>query len=244
MSPESSVEIVVLDLYWDGDQLRCKFERVAIDEEIGLRLRLSWNLEAPSGYFPIGGGVAYVCQTHGINRYGPDEGTPTSLGEGCYRWSEWSDTKGLVFVLVLPDGFTVADRPPRPALAKQFGVRIALLWRFHPPNGQQVNVEWELRPISDRTELKTAVDNLNRAASAAGAPNITGPIVEDVFGPVEMMAALRRELAQQQRTLALLKQQKAVFATGESPVSLLNQIQSAEGEIRRIQLELVTVWGN
>jgi hypothetical protein len=50
--------------------------------------------------------------------------------------------------------------------------------------------------------------------------------------------ALQSELQQHQRNLSRLQAQKAVYARGEEPLRLLNQIDHEEQEIERIQMEL------
>jgi hypothetical protein len=51
-------------------------------------------------------------------------------------------------------------------------------------------------------------------------------------------AARRAELAQHRRNLALLRQKQAVYAQGEAPLYLLNQLEHEEQVIERIQAEL------
>jgi hypothetical protein len=58
------------------------------------------------------------------------------------------------------------------------------------------------------------------------------------FSPGDRRLWLEQELAQHERNLALLRNQKAVFAAGEVPLSLLNQVDHEEQEIQRIQAEL------
>jgi hypothetical protein len=50
--------------------------------------------------------------------------------------------------------------------------------------------------------------------------------------------ALQAELEQHQGNLARLRAQKAVYALGEEPLRLFNQIEHEEQEIARIQTEL------
>lgn len=54
---------------------------------------------------------------------------------------------------------------------------------------------------------------------------------------------LEKELAQHKRNLALLRSKKAVYAAGEEPLNLLNQIDHEEREIQRIQTELTNLIG-
>lgn len=52
---------------------------------------------------------------------------------------------------------------------------------------------------------------------------------------------LEEELKAHQRNLARLRGKKAVYAAGEEPLSLLNQIEAEETEIQRIQQALADV---
>jgi hypothetical protein len=58
------------------------------------------------------------------------------------------------------------------------------------------------------------------------------------FGTAQQCEMLEQELAQHQRNLARLRAQKAVFAAGEEPLRLLNQIDHEQAEIRRLETEL------
>ena len=49
---------------------------------------------------------------------------------------------------------------------------------------------------------------------------------------------LEQELAQHKRNLSHLRKQAAIYAEGEKPLHLLNQIDHEEQEIQRIQAEL------
>jgi hypothetical protein len=57
-------------------------------------------------------------------------------------------------------------------------------------------------------------------------------------GAPEEQALLETELAQHRRNLLRLRQQKAVYAEGEIPLRLLNQIEAEERQIQRIEQEL------
>jgi hypothetical protein len=58
------------------------------------------------------------------------------------------------------------------------------------------------------------------------------------FDRVTEGAALERELAQRKRNLYKLRKQAAIYAAGETPLHLLNQIEAEEMEIRRIEEQL------
>ncbi len=55
---------------------------------------------------------------------------------------------------------------------------------------------------------------------------------------VDGRMALERELAQRKGNLYKLRQQAAIYAAGETPLHLLNQIEAEEMEIRRIEEQL------
>ncbi len=57
----------------------------------------------------------------------------------------------------------------------------------------------------------------------------------------EQLTALEQELSQYQRNLARLRSKKAVYAAGEEPLSLLNQIEIVERDIQRIEAELASL---
>jgi hypothetical protein len=61
---------------------------------------------------------------------------------------------------------------------------------------------------------------------------------ENSFGSEDERAALQRELDQHKRNLYKLREQAAIYAVGETPLHLLNQIEAEEKEIRRIEGEL------
>jgi len=81
------------------------------------------------------------------------------------------------------------------------------------------------------------------APGAIGAPPAQAaarPI--SAFDHAAERAALERELAQRKGNLYKLREQAAIYAAGETPLHLLNQIEAEETEIRRVgeQLEVYT----
>ena len=61
--------------------------------------------------------------------------------------------------------------------------------------------------------------------------------MEDFELPKDL-SALEQELAQRKRNLYKLRQQAAIYAVGETPLHLLNQIEAEEMEIRHIEEQL------
>jgi hypothetical protein len=70
-----------------------------------------------------------------------------------------------------------------------------------------------------------------QASHSASSPSDTDTVTEQ-------RTALQRLLAQHQSNLRLLQSKKAVYAAGEEPLSLLNQIDHEGREISRIQAQL------
>jgi hypothetical protein len=62
--------------------------------------------------------------------------------------------------------------------------------------------------------------------------------VERGLSLADERAFLKQELVQHKRNLYTLREQAAIFAAGETPLHLLNQINAEEEEIRRIEVEL------
>jgi len=79
---------------------------------------------------------------------------------------------------------------------------------------------------------------INIAGDATGPLLATEDRKKGAFGPEDECVALQRELDQRKRNLHKLREQAAVYATGETPLRLLNQIEAEEKEIRRIEGEL------
>jgi hypothetical protein len=73
-------------------------------------------------------------------------------------------------------------------------------------------------------------------ASAAARPTPT-------FDRAAEQTALERELAQRKGNLCKLREQAAIYAAGETPLHLLNQIEAEEMEIRRIGEQLRALKG-
>ncbi len=74
------------------------------------------------------------------------------------------------------------------------------------------------------------------AIGAPPAPAAARPT--PAFDHAAERAALERELAQRKGNLYKLREQAAIYAAGETPLHLLNQIEAEEMEIRRIEEQL------
>jgi hypothetical protein len=91
-------------------------------------------------------------------------------------------------------------------------------------------------------DLLREVRQANPRQYARFEPLLQGPSPQEhpraAFDPGEQRELLEQELAQHQRNLARLRAKKAVYAAGEEPLSLLNQIDAEMREIQRVEAEL------
>jgi hypothetical protein len=77
------------------------------------------------------------------------------------------------------------------------------------------------------------------APGASGAsPALAAARPTPAFDRAAERAALERELAQRKSNLYKLREQAAIYAAGETPLHLLNQIEAEEMEIGRIEEQL------
>jgi len=87
---------------------------------------------------------------------------------------------------------------------------------------------------------QTVGTQINIAGDATGPLSAAEGREKGTLGPAEERAALQRELDQHKRNLYRLREQAAIYAAGETPLHLLNQIEAEEREIRRIKGALET----
>lgn len=95
-------------------------------------------------------------------------------------------------------------------------------------------------PSEDHVQISgaqgTAIGDRAQVAGHPAAPP-TGQAAPGISS-AEERALLEQELAQHRRNLLRLRQQKAIYAEGEVPLRLLNQIEAEEREIQRIEKAL------
>jgi hypothetical protein len=127
-----------------------------------------------------------------------------------------------------------------------------LRWLAQPPEAEDdVTPAEETQPAAGPTASKYHINAAGATIGAIGDGarveqqiNRSGSSRDGEAGAAagltveEQRTALEDELAQHQRNLARLRAKKAIYAAGEEPLSLLNQIEAEEGEIERVQAEL------
>lgn len=162
MAPERPPKLAVLDLRFEDATLLANLDYVEVlrDNE---RLRVRWNEEhAPLNFVTIAGGVAHVEDADYVVHVPKGENArPTSLGHSKYRWSEGLDPKHpwLMLVVILPEGYTIADPHPVPREAKEFGKRLALYWILKGDELGRTELEFGLK--SFESEVQVTLEKIN-----------------------------------------------------------------------------------
>lgn len=189
MSPESPGNIVVLETWRKGDQLLAKGRRLTADQF----MTVSWySIRQPEGSHPLAGGVAYIYDDPTLQvRDIAEARVPHHLGgfyhppdsgeqwdPNTYYWRDKALGDGLMFILLLPEGWTL-DRPdPLPREGKVHQGRIAVYWKPDGKFNADVTIRWRLKPL--RGDAEMAANRLNDWLQGAGhAPFNAGVTVSD-----------------------------------------------------------------
>jgi hypothetical protein len=163
MAPERTPKLVIYDSVIDKGGLSGTLYYVEPQDDEELRVR--WGVGAqPPGYSAAGGGVAYVSTDEGgIIDIPPSENfSPESLGKLRYRLAEGL-RQGLtksMFILILPQGYTLADPQPRPTGTLNHNGRIALHWILKADDLERTEVEWSICEF--KGDIKTQIERINR----------------------------------------------------------------------------------
>ena len=196
MPPEIAGNIVVLDLYHEDAKLLAKRERVDPGASIPpTQTKVSWYAtEPPPGYFPIGGGVAYVRTAHGsepdqiVNKANVDQLDPTIFSSPDGHSFEYRDVvegDGFMLIVVLPHSYTLSDARPKPIEPKIFEGRLAFYWILYPANRQRISAKWFMKPIDGDIESELKQLKLSIAGSVHK-KSIRLIDVEDVTKPIHI----------------------------------------------------------
>jgi hypothetical protein len=159
MAPEFPVDLIVVDMRFEGGELigQCYFvERQA--EGRDERLHVTWNADAPpKDFYPIAGGAISVANkpTTTLLDY---EVKPDAIGNGRYAWM-YNTLSDLMMVLVFPEGYVPDDCKPYPVRAKTFKGRVVAYWRFGEDGAE---VRWTMR--QSQIDLAHEVIRINERA--------------------------------------------------------------------------------
>jgi len=180
MAPEFAPVVVTLNSRVEDGQLKGVLEYVE-SKELPKKLRIRWSVEGqPDDYSAVGGGVAFVYhRDFGFQVIpGSEDARAITLGNDRYLWTEGLQfgVSELMFILILPQGYTFTDPSPLPVGTKIFEDRLALYWILRG-NQQRTKVEWTIKRL--QTDLKAELIRLNNEY-LAGQPETLATIeVED-----------------------------------------------------------------
>jgi hypothetical protein len=166
MPPEEPGQLTVLDLAFDGEALRCGITR--IHAPLKEWLAVSWaSREPPTGYLPVAEGVVYVRAHSRLDRTS-SSGIVDHLGALEYGWRERVQGYGLMLVLILPSGYSLAGSDPGIEAAKVAADgRIAVYTMVGLGGEGRAAARWTLSPLA--SDPAGAVEALNRRAYSAEA---------------------------------------------------------------------------
>ncbi len=175
MSPEAVApgNVIFVDTWLQDGRLLGQGERIASPGY----MTVSWYaIEQPPGSHALGDGVAYIYEAYRLTtREIAAVAVPRSRGR--YYWRDKALGGGLMFVLLLPEGQTIAIPDPLPREAKAHDGRIAVYWKSDGRNGEAV-VTWKLEPLTEQVEA--AAEQLNDLfQEAAGATTPSAVQVTD-----------------------------------------------------------------
>lgn len=167
MPPEEPGQLTVLDLAFEGSDLHCRITR--IKAPLKEWLAVSWaSTKTPDGYLSVADGVVYVRAHAQLDHISPSSGIVDHLGGLEYGWRERVQGHGLMLVLILPPGYSLAGSDPGIEAAKATADgRIAVYAMVGLGGEGRAAARWTLSPL--KSDPAGAVEALNRRAYSAEA---------------------------------------------------------------------------
>jgi len=181
MAPDFPPKLVVFDSRFEGEQL--KGDVYYAEVPIGSTLRVDLHAERrPTGFRSVGGGVVFVENTPQLKLPPVRRGIAVDLGSLRYRWPQGlpEEVRWMMFVVILPPSYTVADAKPRPISAKVFKDRLALSWTLHG-KGESLQTQVECKLTQFQGDASSKLVELNRFCSGGNLP--TTSLIEIEDGP-------------------------------------------------------------
>lgn len=167
MAPEFPPVLVIFKSRFEDSVLKGIVEYV----ESGVlkpnqRLRVRWNVESqPRDYRSVGEGVAYVYDKDNDLEIMPisEDASPNFLGNDRYLWTEGlqSGLPWLMFILILPKGYTLDDPLPRPAGTKIFKDRLAFYWTLRGDDLDRTTVQLTMKKLQG--DFEPEIIRINKA---------------------------------------------------------------------------------
>jgi hypothetical protein len=174
MTPEAPGNLVVLDLNFRGGTLVGKVEQIVPPQGplVGQWIRVRFHEPPEQGFFGVGDGVAFASapKRFKYSKATVEAKIPTA-GSLLYHWPNVAQGDGLMLVMVLPPGYTLAtdECDPFPGSAKEFHGRLAVYFKPAGGHGKSVDVKWQLKPLSG--DLNTEVERIVAEIAGNRKPN-------------------------------------------------------------------------
>jgi hypothetical protein len=248
MAPEAPGNLVVIDLRFQDGELKGSVERVEYEQEYTARIEEAggwfyalWN-EMPKGddYVSLGGGVVYVKKDlpRGY-RISPKEPIQLdSLGNDRYAYRYPALGEGLMLVLMLPKGYTLADYQPTPISAKVFKKgRLAVYWKPEAKYGTRVKITWAIKKVNG--DLRAERDRINADIDISeNVPDNIGVFVDIPARQSKDEVTHKRELlVVHMKRLERLEVQAAKYGMGADP-RIEMEIDEIKEQIKNLKHEV------
>ncbi len=175
--PEEPDYVTVFDSteFVDNNNLVGKAQRLPIWAD---KYRVSWYAkDQPPGYFAVGDGVAFVFGDEPtVPEREPMEIDFNSIDDAYFRWHDAvkTDDDSFMFILILPEGYTLSDPVPMPKEVKVFNGRLAIHWILSGDDEQKTKVEWRLKSTNFTlaNEAKIITKFIQAARKTQQLPNL------------------------------------------------------------------------
>ncbi len=182
MAPERVPNIVVFNLRIENRSAIGSLEYIE-PESTDQLMRVRWAVDSqPRGFTPIGDGVAYIYSKGPKVDIVPisDDARPTHLESQRYQWSEGLGQPGIIlmFILILPEGYTLDNPTPKPSGTKLFKGRLALYWILKGDDIGRTAVEWDMKGIGQG--LETEILRINHAYLTNESVTLSAFSVDDI----------------------------------------------------------------
>ena len=198
MAPEAPGNLVVVDLLrFQNTELvgyvehvEYSLEQTSQIEGTGDWFYVLWN-ETPKGegYIPVGGGVVYVKYPPGYEKTPKSHIKLDVLSGDRYSYRHLALGEGCMFVLILPEDYTIANPQPMLRSAKVFKKkRLAVYWKPAQKYGAEIKITWQLKKFDGdlSSERNRINDDIDRSENV---PDNIGVIVEDPKPQIESKSA-------------------------------------------------------
>lgn len=187
MAPEAPGNLLVVDMQFGGtefvslaDSVDYPAQNMRTVEASGGWLDVYWNGTPTSDAFiPLGRGVVYVrVPPQGYEIITQTKVTFDSLGNNMFAYRHPARGEGFMFVLLLPEGFTLALSKPIARSVKVFHRRLAVYWKPDAKYDRAASIQWQLAPVQGN--IVEERDRINREIySSKDVPTNAGAKIVD-----------------------------------------------------------------